>query len=396
MILKKFKPAFMAEIGLIAVIAVGLAACVPQDDLSPAQQEQDAVAAIPCPKDGDPKITNLLEPIRQKHKVPAICAAIVNSEGLVAVGAIGVRRSDTDIPVTVNDLWHLGSDTKAMTASMMGRLVEQGALRWDSALAEIFPELTPVMQPELKDVTVIQLLAHRSGLEENYNWHKLSQHGTLPQQRYAAVQKAVSEKPKYTPGSGYHYSNLGYVVAGAVIEKVTSSTWEEQIKTLLFEPLQMTTAGFGGVGTPGQLDQPWGHHSNGTPVSENGPKIDNPQLIAPAGCVHSAISDWAKFVIDQLRGAMGKPALLEPSTYKMIQTPPFADEYALGWGVVQRDWGKGTVLTHSGSNTMNFSNLWIAPNCDFAVLVCINQGGDTTFTASDEAIAALIAICTKK
>jgi CubicO group peptidase (beta-lactamase class C family) len=343
-----------------------------------------------CPRDGDPNITKLLEPVRKKNKVPAICAAVVTSNGLKAAGAVGVRKIDTDIAVTVNDKWHLGSDTKAMTASVVGKLVEQGSISWTTTLAEIFPELESSMNPEMKKVTVLQILSHRAGLTANFDWPALSKTGSLQQQRYAVVKKAVSDKPEYLPGSKYSYSNLGYVVAGAVIEKITKSTWEEQITKLLFEPLGMRTVGFGGTGTPGQIDQPWPHNADGTAVSKNGVEMDNPLLMASAGGVNCSITDWSKFVIDQLRGAAQKPALLKPQTYKMMQTPPFGGDYALGWIVLQRDWGGGTVFNHGGSNTMNFANVWIAPGRDFAILVCVNQGGDAGFKASDEAVSELI------
>ncbi|MFA6186985.1 MAG: serine hydrolase domain-containing protein [Phycisphaerae bacterium] len=343
-----------------------------------------------CPNDGDANIIRLLEPIRKKHKVPAICAAVVTSEGLKFAGAVGVRKIGTDIPVTLNDKWHLGSDTKAMTASVIGRLVEQGAVSWTSTLAEIFPELESSINPELKNVTVLQLLSHRAGLTADLDWPELSKKGSLQEQRYAVVKKAIADKPEYKPGSKFSYSNLGYVIAGAIIEKVTNSSWEEQIKNLLFEPLKMITAGFGGTGTSGQIDQPWGHNANGTPVAKNGMDIDNPLLMASAGCVNCSMADWSKFVIDQLKGAIEKPALLKPQTYKTIQTPPFGGDYALGWIVTKRDWGGGTVFNHCGSNTMNFANVWIAPNRDFAILVCINQGGDEGFNASDEVVSELI------
>jgi hypothetical protein len=69
---------------------------------------------------------------------------------------------------------------------------------------------------------------------------------------------------------------------------------------------------------------------------------------------------------------------------------------ALGWGVTQRDWGGGTVLNHTGCNTMNFANVWIAPKKDFAILVCVNQGDNTAFKASDEAVATLIKLYNSK
>ena len=93
---------------------------------------------------------------------------------------------------------------------------------------------------------------------------------------------------------------------------------------------------------------------------------------------------------DQLQGARGEPALLKRSTYQVLHTPPFGGDYALGWIVTQRPWGGGTVLNHCGSNTWNFANVWVAPKKDFAVLVCVNQGGDTAFRARDEAVGALV------
>jgi hypothetical protein len=74
----------------------------------------------------------------------------------------------------------------------------------------------------------------------------------------------------------------------------------------------------------------------------------------------------------------------------VLHTPPFGGDYALGWGVAERDWGGGAVLNHAGDNTMNHANVWIAPQRDFAVLVCINQGGDAALKASDAAAGALI------
>ncbi len=158
----------------------------------------------------------------------------------------------------------------------------------------------------------------------------------------------------------------------------------------VFGPLGMTSVGFGGTGTPGQVDQPWGHATDGKPVTGNGPAMDNPPVLSPAGRVHCTIQDWARFIADQLRGARGEPALLKPESYKTLQTPPFGGDYALGWIVVERSWGGGTVLNHGGDNTMNFANVWVAPRHDFAALVCVNQSGDSAFEATDEALGELI------
>jgi CubicO group peptidase (beta-lactamase class C family) len=338
----------------------------------------------------DKRLNALLEPIRLKHGVPALGGAIVAGKGLEALGAVGVRKKGTDISVTVADEWHLGSNTKALTAAMIGALVERNTIRWEATIGEVFPDLASSLDPALQKVTLLHLLSHRAGLPANIPWGLVPRNGATRDQRLAVIRMLASIKPVAEPGTSYLYSNLGYVIAGAMAEKAADDSWENLMKKLIFEPLGMTAAGFGGVGTSGLLDQPWPHGEGGTPVERNGPDVDNPPVMGPAGTVHAPLADWVKFVADQLRGARGEKALFKPETYKKLQTPPFGGEYALGWLAVEREWGGGTVLSHNGSNTMNFAVVWIAPLRDFAVLVVCNQGGQAAFKACDEAAAALI------
>ncbi len=82
---------------------------------------------------------------------------------------------------------------------------------------------------------------------------------------------------------------------------------------------------------------------------------------------------------------------MEPETFRKLHTPFASDsEYALGWVATERSWGGGTVLTHAGSNTMFYAVIWIAPEKNFAVVVCTNAGGDTAEKATDTTASALI------
>src|ERR1019366_3443326 len=350
-----------------------------------------ATASAPdfCPVVGDEGVTQGLKPIRQKFNVPAIAVAVVTSEESKWTGAVGVRKRGTEISVTLGDLWHLGSDGKAMTSTLIVRLGERGRWRWDSTLAEIFPELAPQMNPEFQKVTLLQLLSHRAGLPANLDLARYSG-SDVQTLRLRAAREELAKKPGHKPDSTFAYSNLGYIIAAAVVEKTTGQPWERVIAEEVFKPLQMKSAGFGGTGTPGQMDQPWPHTGDGQPTTKNGPDMDNPPVMGPAGRIHCSIQDWAKFVQDQLRGDRGEPALLKPDTYQKLHTPPFGGDYALGWLVAKRDWGGGTVLNHGGDNTMNFANVWVAPQRDFAILVCVNQSGDTAFQATDEAVSVMI------
>jgi CubicO group peptidase (beta-lactamase class C family) len=149
----------------------------------------------------------------------------------------------------------------------------------------------------------------------------------------------------------------------------------------------MTSAGFGPPGSPGRIDQPWGH------VEENGKAVpeqhDNAPALGPAGTVHVSIPDWARFALLHLRGDRGGAPLLEPATFRRLHSAPAGSDYAAGWGVSDPR-GPGRALTHAGSNTMWFATILVAPVRDFAILTATNQGGDAAAKACEEAERGLI------
>jgi CubicO group peptidase (beta-lactamase class C family) len=332
-----------------------------------------------------------LELIRQKYKLPALAAAVVTSQGLVTLEAVGVRKAGTEIDVTADDLWHLGSDTKAMTAFIIGSLVEKGRLRWDETIEEVFPDQAAQFTPEFRKITLLELLSHHTGLPPNLDWGAMNGAGVnVISQRRMAIRAAGKLKLQSTPGTQYAYANTNYVLAGAIAEKVTGESWEDLMKETLFTPLGMASAGFGGTGTLGKIDQPWPHGGDGKPMDKNGPQQDNLPVMGPAGRVHCSMADWAKYIADQLRGLTGQKALLSAKTYEKLFEPQFEGTYTLGWLAVTRSWAGGTAYTHSGSNTMNYCTVWLAPKKDFAVLVATNTAIPDAGQACDDACAYLI------
>jgi CubicO group peptidase (beta-lactamase class C family) len=170
-------------------------------------------------------------------------------------------------------------------------------------------------------------------------------------------------------------------------EEAAGAPWEELMRKRLFRPLGMASAGFGAMGTPGKVDQPWQHPVGGQRMGP-GPYSDNPPVLGPAGTAHSSLPDWARFIADQLRGARGGRGLLRPETYRKLNESPYPGRfYTLGgWGGHPDD-GRagGPVLSHDGSNTLSYATAWVAPRRDLAVLVVTNQGGGAGEKACHEA-----------
>ena len=118
------------------------------------------VAASPAPADN----SDVLEDIRKKHDLPALAVVVVKDGKICDRAAVGVRKWGDPTPVTTNDVFHIGSCTKSMTATLTAMLIEEGKLRWDTTIADVFPELKGKMDKQYETVTVEQLLTHRGGV----------------------------------------------------------------------------------------------------------------------------------------------------------------------------------------------------------------------------------------
>ena len=175
-----------------------------------------------------------------------------------------------------------------------------------------------------------------------------------------------------------------------------NQSWEELITERLFRPLGMDTAGFGAPASDGKTDAPWGHiWKSGTLQSiAPGPQADNPWAISPAGKVHCSVLDLARYAQFHLAGEQGDTPWLKHEAFTKLHTPIPGQEYAFGWNAVSRSWAGGTALQHTGSNTQWFSNLWLAPRKQFAVIALTNvgdaSGGNEAFKTTDDIVAKMI------
>ena len=124
---------------------------------SPVAKAQSAELPI---RDISPDLAAIIE----KHKIPAMAAITIEHGVIVAQGVAGVRKQGSEEKATLNDLWHLGSCTKSLTATMCAILVEKGTLKWEMTVADAFPDLAPKMNEKFKTITLQHLLTNRAGV----------------------------------------------------------------------------------------------------------------------------------------------------------------------------------------------------------------------------------------
>jgi CubicO group peptidase (beta-lactamase class C family) len=287
-------------------------------------------------------------------------------------------------------------------------LVEEGKLKWSTTVAELFPEFAEKMDAGLKGVTLEQLLSHTSGIpSDNATFGKLleqsaTQDGNLDEMRLWLVGQWSKEPLAAKPGTTFAYSNMGYVIAGAMIERTWGKTWEELVTEKVFKPLDLLSAGLGPQSLLGKMDAPFGHELVGTKLKAYlpGPNGDNPLILGPAGTAHMSVVDFAKWAgWNAGRGKRG-PHLVKVETMRKLQapvieiqekkgaapgTPSRRGGYGLGWGEALVEWSPRPLIHHAGSNGKNLAHIWLDADRDVALVMMTNVSG----TKADEAFRTL-------
>ena len=218
-----------------------------------------------------------------------------------------------------------------MTSLLAAMMVEEGKLRWDSTMVEVFPELKDKMGPRLRTVTLLQLLSHTSGLptdnDEVFKVYAeaMMQDGNLDELRYWVVTQFSKKPLQSDPGKNFAYSNTGYIIVGAMIERVSGRTWDELITERIFKPLKLKTAGLGPQSSFGRIDAPVGHAEIKGKVKAflAGPNGDGPIIMGPAGLAHMSVLDFARWAGWNAGEGKRGPALVKPATLKKMHTPVF-------------------------------------------------------------------------
>lgn len=324
--------------------------------------------------------------------VPATAVMILRDYKVDAVAVRGGRRMDQPTPVSAADRWHLGSNGKAMTATMIARLVEQGVLSWDRPLAQMLPELASSMRPEYRDVTLQDLLSHRAGLgdilddtDPFFQSFYRDRSSPTEQRRRWAVE--LLSRPPAAPKRGKNvYSNTGYIVAAYAAERATGKDYERLMQEEVFGPLGISSAT---TGFP-EAGEAFGH-LKGAPAT---PANANPPVFNPAGGWRMTLQDWGIFCLEHLEGARGRGKLLKVDTYRMLHTAQGETRAALGWGASPQSLGRqGPALTHSGSDGTWYALVVLFPKTGAGVLTVANaaedMGGDK---ATSEIIRAAAAV----
>ena len=289
--------------------------------------------------------------------IPGLAIMVVKNNEVVFKKTYGVKSLETNTPVTNETYFACASTTKAMTATAMGILVDQGKVSWDDPVIKYLPNFRLYEPYVTTQMRVRDLFLHNSGVgNTDYLWGMNILSGDEVIDRMQLV------KPSYSFRSSFIYQNIFYHIAGKVIEKVSGETWADFVTSHIFKPLGMNR-------TVPLLSRIQDDNISQAHFTIDG-KVkritrDTADRVGAAGSVYSTIDDislWVKCMIDSSKYAGGR--LVSPATWKTLLKPqtfvtedgfyptaqltkPNFTTYALGW--FQQDYKGQKLNFHTGS-----------------------------------------------
>lgn len=337
-------------------------------DLSPkAQRAKNALEGF------DEVVQKALE----DYRVPGVAVGLLVDGEVVYAKGFGFRDMESQLPVNTDTLFAVGSCTKAFTAFLMGTLVDQGIVRWDERVIDLLPEFRLWDQYATQNLTVRDLLTHRSGMpRHDFMWYNsaMTREEVIKRIRYLEPSTDIRER--------YQYNNLMYFTAGYAMEQVTGKSWEELVTQRILHPLDMHRTNF-------SVDEVQRDRNFAYPHLERNDHLRkipfrNISLIGPAGSMNSCVSDLLHWVQLQLDGGIyDRQSLISPATLQEMHAPqvivPGAPEsketllyaYGIGWSVLS--YRGHYYVSHDGGIDGFTSVVGFLPNERVGLVVLANK-----------------------
>ena len=348
-----------------------------------------ALGAAPAPPPNlDPWVARAM----RTFEVPGIAVAIVKDDAVVVAKGYGVRKMGEAALVDARTLFGIASNTKAFTATALGLLVEARKIEWDAPVIRYLPGFAMWDPYVTRELTVRDLLVHRSGLglgAGDLLW--------WPPSTYD--RKEIARRLRFIPPatsfrSAYAYDNVLYLIAGELIETVSGQSWEDFVSSRILAKVGMTGSNVRHSAAVGGANVAVTHARVDGKVRPIAPfDSDNTN---PAGGINSSAEDMAKWLRLQLSGGVlaDGSRLFSAATAReltTIVTPiPSSDPppeltplkanfngYALGFGV--RDYRGHKLVSHTGGLPGYVSRVAMVPDVNVGVAVLTNQESGAAF-----------------
>lgn len=316
--------------------------------------------------------------------VPSASIAVVRDGQLVYARAYGDARLDPRTPATSAMRYSVGSISKEFTAAAILMLQQQGRLSLDDKVAKFFPELT-----DAGHITIRRLLSHTSGYQDYWPQDYLfpmMKHPTTP----ASIMDTWGTKPlDFAPGAQWQYSNTNYVIAGAIVQKLTGQAPFEFLQQHVFSRLGVRDAYDTNLhALPATDARGYSRYALGPPRPSQKEGVN---WLYGAGELAMTAGDLAKWDIAMIDNTLLQPASWQEMETDVLLNDGLASGYGLGVFVGQMEGHR--MIFHDGEVEGFTAGNYVFPDDRIAVVVLTNQDAVATFGVIGKGIAkALLAV----
>ncbi|MCA1918154.1 MAG: beta-lactamase family protein [Flavobacterium piscis] len=286
--------------------------------------------------------------IRISNAIPELSYAVVSGDKILEINALGVHSVDLKDAATLNDRFHIGSNTKAMTAFVIDKYVEKGKLKWSTKFFNLFPDLKKTSKPDYYNITLEELISHQARIQpfQGENDPAVPDFKGTNQEKRNQFGKFVLtlDLAKIDSEHKYIYSNAGYTLATMMLEKVTRKSWEQLIDQVFNKDLKLDVK----LSWPENqiAKDTWGHSFENNKLIPVPSNTDyHLDYTEPAGDINIKLTDYIKFIQLNIKGLQGHDNYLKASTYHFIHKG--IEGYSLGWFNSYED--NKDFSTHSGT-----------------------------------------------
>jgi CubicO group peptidase (beta-lactamase class C family) len=315
--------------------------------------------------------------------VPSASIAVVHDGAISLTKAYGLARIESPMPAATTMRYAIGSISKQFTATAAAMLAEDGKLSLDDTVGRFFPEVT-----QASDITLRQLLSHTSGIRDYWPQDYVPPSMLEPITTHALLERFASQPLDFEPGSQYQYSNTGYVLAGAIVEKVSSQSLTDFLQVRVFTPLGMESVV--------DIDQasltegdPTGYQRFALGPAREAPDEGRGWLFAagPLAMTAEDLGRWnAAFIDGEVPGA----GVVRELTREIVLDSGVGTGYGLGVTIDLE--GKRRVIGHGGEVSGFTATNLIYPEERIAVTVLSNQdAANASENIADEIVEILLA-----
>ena len=331
----------------------------------------------------EPDFDQYVEKAMKEWEVPGLAIAVVKDDRIVFAKGYGVREFGGTAAVNEKTLFAIGSSSKAFTAATVAMLVDEGKIKWDDPVTKYLPGFQLFDPYSTREMTVRDLLTHRSGLERgDLLWY------ASPYDRNEVLRRVRFLKPSWSVRSRFGYQNIMFLAAGQINPAVTGKEWDDIVRERIFVPLGMTSSTTS-IRTFTGVDNVASPHSK---IDDKLQKVAwrNIDNIGPAGSINSNVIDMAQWLRMNLGGGMyqGKK-VLSAAAIKEMQTPqtviriegqnerlyPEAHflNYGLGWFL--SDFRGRKLVEHGGAIDGMRAEVAMLPEEKLGVVILTNRHG---------------------